>query len=200
MFGSQGWLDARMEDIAASAGVSAATAYNHFPSKQALVGQVFAPLLTARLTSAEHDVATGRPVIDALNEQVRALTEIGFANRRLAAAFWAAAQEYSIRLAGPANPDDQLDPMVQAPIVEALRVLVEHGQRTGQLRPYPPADQMSRLIVQLMLLSCVDVDQNSPDGTAELLLTVMLGTLRPELLVDAGPDGRPFEDAVRSPD
>ena len=42
MFSSQGWLDARMEDIAAGAGVSLATADNHFPSKQALVGHVFA--------------------------------------------------------------------------------------------------------------------------------------------------------------
>jgi AcrR family transcriptional regulator len=46
IFGSQGWRSARMEDIAARAGVSPATAYNHFPSKQALVGQVFAPLLS----------------------------------------------------------------------------------------------------------------------------------------------------------
>jgi len=188
-----------MEDIAARAGVSAATAYNHFPSKQVLVGQVFAPLLAARLARAEHDVAIDRPVIEALNEQVRTLTEISFGHRRLAAAFWAAVQDYSIRVAGPATPDCRLDPLAQAPIVEALRVLVEHGQRTGQLRPYPPAAKVSRMIVQLLLLSCVDVDQDSPDGTAELLLTVMLGTLRPELLVDVGSDGRPFGVAGRSP-
>ncbi|HEY4418069.1 MAG TPA: TetR family transcriptional regulator, partial [Pseudonocardia sp.] len=32
-FASHGWANARMEDIAAAAGVSAATAYNHFPTK-----------------------------------------------------------------------------------------------------------------------------------------------------------------------
>jgi len=39
-FTEQGWADVRMDDIAEVAGVSSATAYNHFPSKQALIGQV----------------------------------------------------------------------------------------------------------------------------------------------------------------
>ena len=36
----------------------------------------------------------------------------------------------------------------------------------------------------MMLLSCVDVEQNAPDDVAELLLTVMIGALRPEILLD----------------
>jgi AcrR family transcriptional regulator len=189
MFSSQGWLDARMEDIAARAGVSAATAYNHFPSKQALVGHVFAPLLAPPLAQARRDIAADRPAIEALQDQVRALTEISFRHRRLTAAFWAAMQDYTIRVAGPAHPDDELDPLVQAPLTESIRILVDHGQRTGQLRSYPPATEVSRLVVALLLLRCVDIGQHSPAATADLLSTVLVGTLRPDLLVDAAPNG-----------
>ncbi len=192
-FSSQGWLDARMEDIAAGAGVSAATAYNHFPSKQALVSHVFAPLLTPQLKQAERDIAADRPVVEALKDQVRALMTICFQHRRLTAAFCAAVREYAIGVASPARPDAELDPLVQAPIAESIRLLVEHGQRTGQLRPYPPATDVSRLVADLMLISSVDVERRDSAAVAELLLTVMLGSLCPELLIDAGPDGRPFE-------
>jgi AcrR family transcriptional regulator len=188
-----------MEDIAAGAGVSLATAYNHFPSKQALVGHVFAPLLSSCLARAEHDVATDRPVVEALNEQLRALTEIVFRHRRLAAALWAAAQEYTLRVADVGHPDSHLDPLVQAPIGHIVGLLVEHGQRTGQLRRHPPAVSISRQIVNMMLLSCVDVGQSAPDEVAELLLTVLFGCLRPELLTDGGPDDRPFEQGPASP-
>lgn len=195
MFSSQGWLDARMEDIATRAGVSAATAYNHFPSKQALVGQVFAPMLAPPLAQARRDVAAGRPVVEALQYQVRALTEILFQHRRLAAAFWAAVQDYTIRVAGPAQPDDELDPLVQAPLAESIRILIDHGQRTGQLRAYPPAVDLSRLVVAMMLIRCVDIGQHTPAATTELLGTVLLGTLCPDRLVAAGPDSSPFASA-----
>ncbi len=195
MFSSQGWMDVRMEDIATRAGVSAATAYNHFPSKQALVGQVFAPLLARPFAQARRDIAAGRPAVEALADQVRALTEIVFRHRRLAAALWAAVQDYTIRVAGPARPDDELDPLVQAPLAESIRMLVDHGQRTGQLRTYPPAADLSRLVVALLLIRCVDIAQRTPAATIELLLTVLMGTLRPDLLAAAGPDSRPYAPA-----
>jgi AcrR family transcriptional regulator len=193
MFSSQGWLDARMEDIAAQAGVSPATAYNHFPTKQALVGHVYAPLVLPQLEQAQHDIAAGRAMTESLKDQGNVLAQIVFANRRLSAALWAAAQDYTIRVAGPAAPDETLDPLVQAPLAEPVRVLVEHGQRTGELRPYPTALEVSRLVVDLVLLRCVDIGQTSAASTTELLLTVTMGALRPELLTDSGQAGRPFE-------
>ena len=51
-FGSRGWANTRMEDVAAAAGVSAATAYNHFPSKHVLVGCVYSPLVRPRTAAA----------------------------------------------------------------------------------------------------------------------------------------------------
>jgi AcrR family transcriptional regulator len=191
-FASRTWAEARMEDIAATAGVSAATAYNHFPTKHALVGHVFGPLLDPLLVRARADADAGRPVVDALAEQVRELARTCYRNRRLTAAFWAAVREYTIRVGGPADPDDELDPRTLVPMPEPLRVLVEHGQRTGELRRWPEASEMARVVVNLLLLKTTNHPDLPPDATAELLLTVLFGALRPELLVDAGPDARPF--------
>ena len=193
--GAKGWADTRMEDVAAAAGVSAATAYNHFPSKHVLVGSVYAPLVHPLLTQAEHDLVTGRPVVEALTDQVRALARISQRYRRLTAAFWSAVEEYTIRVSGPPDPADGVDPRALAPVPQSLCILMAHGQRTGELRTFPPALEASGMIVNLLLLRSINRIDEPADVTAELLLTVMFGMLRPELLTGTGPDGRPFSHA-----
>lgn len=46
--------------IRVPAGVSPATAYNHFPSEHALVGHVYSPLVQPLLVQAQRDTAAGR--------------------------------------------------------------------------------------------------------------------------------------------
>lgn len=184
-----------MEDIAVAAGVSAATAYNHFPTKHALVGHVYGPLVRPLIVQAERDIAADRSMIDALTDQVRALARTGMRYRRMTAAFWSAVQEYLIRAASPPDPGVDIDPRTLAPIPEAVRVLVEHGQRTGELRAFPPAPEISAMIVNLLLLRSIDHPDEPAEVTAELLLTVMFGTLRPDLLTSSADDGRPFRAA-----
>ena len=191
-FGSRGWADTRMEDVAAAAGVSAATAYNHFPSKHVLVGSVYGPLVRPLLSEAEQDIAAGRPVVDALTDQVRALARISQRYRRLTAAFWSAVEDYTIKVGGPPDPADDGDPRTLAPVPTPLRMLIEHGQRTGQLRPFPSALDVSGMIVNLLLLRSINRKDEPADVTAELLLTVLFGMLRPELIANAGNDERPF--------
>jgi AcrR family transcriptional regulator len=191
-FGSRGWANTRMEDIAAAAGVSAATAYNHFPSKHVLVGCVYGPLVRPLLSEAEHDIAIGRPVVDALTDQIRALARISQRYRKLTAAFWSAVEEYTIKVSGPPDPDDGIDPRTLAPVPTPLRKLIEHGQRTGELRPFPSALDASGMIVNLLLLRSINRPDEPAELTAELLLTVLFGMLRPELLANAGTDERPF--------
>ncbi len=181
-----------MEDIAAAAGVSAATAYNHFSSKHALVGHVFGPLVRPFIAAAERDIAVDRPVVESLIDHVRDLTHTCLHNRRLTASFWSAVQEYTIRVDGPADPGDEVDPRTLAPVPEPLRVLIAHGQLTGQLRRYPPADDIARIAVNLMLLRSTSKPDEPPEDVAELLLIVTFGMVRPELLVGGGDDSRPF--------
>jgi AcrR family transcriptional regulator len=191
-FSSHGWGSTRMEDVAAAAGVSAATAYNHFPSKHALVGHIYGPLVRPLIVQAERDLTSGRPIVDALCDQVKALSRISFRYRRLTAAFWSAVQEYTIKVAGPPERSDDMDPRTLAPLPDALRLLIEQGQLSGELRSFPSGAEVSGLIINLLLLRSLNRPDEPAEVTAELLQTVMFGMLRPEMLIHAGTDGRPF--------
>ena len=191
-FGSRGWARTRVEDIAQSAGVSAATAYNHFPTKHALLAQVYAPIINPLLVQARQDIAAGRPVTEALSDQVRALCRLCARNRVLTSAFYAAASEYTIKIGALPDPGDDADPRTLVPMTEALELLIGYGQAAGELRAYPSARDLSGLLVNTVLIRNVNRPGESADITAELLLTVMFGTLRPEELVGAE---RPFPAA-----
>ena len=190
-FGSGGWTST-MEEIAAAAGVSPTTAYNHFPTKHALLGHVYGPLLRPLVVAAERDVAVDRPMVDAVTDQVKALTSALFGQRVLAAALFCAVQEYTIRTGGPPDPADALDPRNLAPAPLPVRLLVEHGQRTGQFRTHPPALEVGAMTTNLLLIRCVNRPGESEEATVEMLLTVIFGMLRPDLLAAAGLDERPF--------
>lgn len=182
-FSSRGWARTRMEDVAAAAGVSAATAYNHFPSKHALLGHVYGPLVRPLVVRAERDIAADRSMVESLEDQVRALARLAFRQKKLTAAFWSAVQEYTIKVSGPADPGDDIDPRTLAPIPESLRLLIARGQVTGELRDYPSAHEVSSIVVNLLLLRSIRPTHEAPDVTARLLLTVMFGTLCPQLLL-----------------
>src|SRR5919112_3649009 len=89
-FAARGWARTRVEDIAKAAGVSSVTAYNHFPTKHALIGHVYAPLVRSLRTQATTDIAAGRPVVPALTDQVQALARLAFRHRSLTTALAAA--------------------------------------------------------------------------------------------------------------
>ena len=195
IFGSRGWARTRMEDIAQAAGVSAATAYNHFPTKHALIGHVYQPLVKPLIVQARNDIVAGRSMIEAVEDQVRALCRICSRYRKLTAAHWSAVQEYTIRVGGPPDPTDQDDPRTLAPIPDALRLLLAHGQKTGELRRYPSATDVSALVVDLLLTRSINRPDETLQATAELLLTVIFGSLRPDLLLITDSDERPFRSA-----
>jgi AcrR family transcriptional regulator len=182
-FATQSWASTRVEDIADAAGVSVATAYNHFPTKHALVGAVFAPYMAGLVTRAEHDIAARRPVVDALSDQIHALARLSWTHRGLMAAYTAALFEYTIRVGGLPDPDDDADPRNIAPLLEVVLLLVQHGQATGELRRHPPAAEISGVIVNLLMMRCINRPDEPPDETADLLEIILLGALCPERLI-----------------
>jgi hypothetical protein len=48
------------------------------------------------------------------------------------------------------------------------------------------------MLADLLLVRAVGRQQDPPELTAELVLTLLFGALRPELLAGAGPGARPF--------
>ena len=181
-FSSRTWAATRVEDVAEAAGVSAATAYNHFPSKHALVAAVFEPHVRTLVQQAEADLAAGRCVVDALTDQVHAMARLSWYNRGLTAAFTAAVFDYTIRVGSAPDPADLGDPRNIAPINCPLILLVRHGQATGELRSYPSATEISAVIVNLMLVRSINRKGEPPETTAALLLTILWGALRPDLV------------------
>jgi len=141
---------------------------------------------------ARSDIALGRPVAEALGDQVRALCRVCARNRMLSAAFFAAVSEYTIKVGRLPDPGDDADPRTLVPMPDALEMLIEHGQRTGELRHYPAARDVSGLLINTMLTRNVNRPYENPDTAAEILLTVIFGMLRPELLAGAE---RPFRHA-----
>jgi len=191
-FAARGWARTRVEDIASAAGVSSATAYNHFPTKHVLIGHVYAPLLRNLRTQAYRDITAGRPIVPALIDHLRALVRISWRHRGLTAALAAGTADYAIKVGRPADPNDENDPRVLAPVGEVVTELIQRGQRTGELRPWPPAAEIGPMLVDLLLVRAVGRQHDPPEVTAELMLTLLFGALRPELLTEAGPDARPF--------
>jgi hypothetical protein len=72
--------------------------------------------------------------------------------------------------------------------------LIEYGQERGELRSFPDAIDFSGMLVNLLLIRAVNRPGESPADLAELLLTVMFGALKPELLLVDPCAERPFRD------
>ena len=190
-FTSTGWSGTRLEDVARQAGVSVASTYNHFPTKHGLVASVFAPVLDPRLERARELLDAGHPVPAVLQRHVRDLAELVRAEAPLTHAFTAAVSEYTAKVGGPPDPGDQDDPRIIAPFAAMVIELVARGQAGGDFRPYPPAHDIAGQAVNLLLLRGYTRTE-APAAGAEVILTMLFGTLRPETLLDAGFTGRPF--------
>ena len=190
-FAARGWARTRIEDVASAAGVSNATAYNHFPSKHVLVAQVYAPLLRNLRTQAYRDITAGRAIVPTLTDHVRALVRTASRHRGLTAALSAGIADYAVRVGRPADPGDRSDPRVLAPVGEVLCELIARGQLSGELRPWPPADELGTMLVDLLLIRAVGRQQEPAAFTAELMLTLLFGALRPELVSGTPDTARP---------
>jgi AcrR family transcriptional regulator len=178
-FSTRGWAATRVEDIAAEAGVSAATAYNHFPTKHVLIGVMFAPHVATLLVQADRDITRQRPVLEALSDQIDALARLSYYHRGLTAAFTAAVLEYTIRTEHTPDAADDLDPRNVVPMIAPLLRLVSYGQESGQLREDPSALEISSAVVNLLLVRSLNHKDEPAEATAELLRTLLFRTMAP---------------------
>jgi AcrR family transcriptional regulator len=188
-FERDGWADTRMDDIADAAGVSIATAYNHFSSKHALLAHVYAPLLTA-----EQDRSRGRddPAMStsrALELHVRDLASLAVGRHRvLSGALTQALREYSARVPRPPTTvdgafEDVEDPRLIAPMAAEVTRLIANGQQRGEFHRFPPAARVGQLIAQQLLTAAADYPNDAPAVTANTILALVFGALHPQLLI-----------------
>ncbi|WP_019931254.1 TetR/AcrR family transcriptional regulator [Nocardia sp. BMG111209] len=180
-FAARGWQATRVEDIAHEAGVSVATAFNHF-SKQTLLGHVYAPLFEPMLTAARSDIDTGTDPVEALERHIRALTAVCRRHQTLTVALLAAVQEQTIAAAGAAAEADDGDVRNIVPFPRPLAELIDYGQRAGRFRPEPASADVAVYHINALMLRIMTRPGESADATAELVL----GQLLPPLLIASG--------------
>jgi AcrR family transcriptional regulator len=192
LFARKGWNDTTFEHIAVEAGVSVATAYNHFPSKHVLIAVIVGRLLEPCLARADAALDEATPAVPALKAHIRDLASVFNENRALTVPFVYAVHDYTVRAGGPPDPADHHDPRTIAPVPVALDRMIAAGQERGELRPYPPAMEAATQVANLLMLRAHTRPDEQLDETVEIILTVLLGALRPDLLVESGFDGRPF--------
>jgi TetR/AcrR family transcriptional repressor of mexCD-oprJ operon len=122
---------ASMSDVAAAAGVARATVYRHFPSRQALLGEVARLAVSdagARLVSARIDEV---PAEEGIRRAVRALVDVG--------------SYLSVLTREHLRPDDDFEQTIAVP----LRGLFERGQSSGEFRADVSTSWLTEALVGL---------------------------------------------------
>lgn len=195
VFTDQGWAETRMEDVARVAGVSPATAYNHFSSKHALIGAAYAGAWQEGLV-AEPEEETGSeeetgpdgvtagegprlPGVrtEALAAHLRRISRVARRHRALTAAFACAVQDYTARVQHRPSASDPEDPRLTTPVPERIAVLLDAAQRSGELgHQRDPADLAEQLTFLLFLRCFTHPDEDAAD-TAAMLLAIAVGVL-----------------------
>lgn len=176
LFRERGWLGTRMEDIAHEAGLSPATAYNHFESKHHLIGTIYAPIFVPVLEHAERAIAEGGPIVDALRAVVLHAATLAREEQNLTIALLGAVTEVTTKVGAPVSAND---PRRLVPFPFPVRNLIAEGQRRGELNPVPAAAEAGYFMTNAMLLHVMTRPDEPAEETAELTLTFLLGGLLP---------------------
>lgn len=177
LFRERGWVGTRMEDIAHEAGLSPATAYNHFESKHHLIGAIYAPIFWPVLEHAERAIAAGDPVVDALRAVVLQAATLARDEQDLTVALLGAVTEVTNKIGAPVSAND---PRVLVPFPFPVRDLIAEGQRRGELKPFPDAPDAAAFMVNAMLLRLMTCPGESAEETARITLVFLLGGMLPD--------------------
>ncbi len=174
LFADRGWYGTRVEDVAARAGVSVATTYNHFPNKYHLLSAAYAPLLDPVLDGVTDDLATTMPVDEVLERGVRALCRTARRYRAMTVAVLSALPEIYAREGEPSAPND---PRFQVDMERPIRDAVNAGRARGELPDGLGAQELALALTGVLCLRILTRAEESPEATADLLLRMLRGGL-----------------------
>ena len=171
-FRANGFEITSMDKIAATAGVSKRTVYNHFPSKEELFAEILNQLW-ARI-SAEQSVVYNRdqPLRDQLRQMLQAKVQLMADENFLTLARVAIAAT----IHSPERAQNMIERMGERE--EGLTVWIRAAQADGQLKPVDPgfaAQQMHGMLKAFAFWPQISLNQ--PPLSAEMQSTVIESAL-----------------------
>jgi AcrR family transcriptional regulator len=175
LFEQQGWNGTRIEDIARLAGVSAATAYNHFKSKQTLLGHVYAPLAENLARATDRDIESLSAPAQAIRRHISDLSLLARKYRGLTISLIAAMQEQAYKVGGAADDPDDVRRL--APLSEPLIKLISYGQDHGFLSTELTAADAGTYHTSALLFRVLNFPNETADETAAITLSQLLPAL-----------------------
>ncbi|MDQ7795110.1 MAG: TetR/AcrR family transcriptional regulator [bacterium] len=174
-FGQRGFHRATMEDIALSAGVGKGTLYLYFPSKQALLEEIFRTGLEAYTTGLQA-IASG-PGSAARRLEEMAAFALGFA---------AANREFAgLVQEGPVGMREEFKRWLwglRGRILNAVREVAADGVGAGEFRPLDPGLLAHVFLGGIHSLAAAivwDAARHDPAATARSLVDLILAGARP---------------------
>ena len=73
-----------------------------------------------------------------------------------------------------------------APVPDLLIEMIREGQESGELRGFPPAIDLGEHVTFLLFLRCFTRPFETAEESADVILTMLFGAVRPELLERPG--------------
>jgi AcrR family transcriptional regulator len=174
LFALRGWHDTRMEDIAARAGVSLATAYTYFKSKRSIMGHTYRPYfltLQEQLTVDLENV----PAVQALERLVFNLSRLMRQKPNLTIAVMTAAREETALDNAP-TPDEP-DVRQLVPLSYLMINCLQRAKEQHEIPATLPVQDIGTYHTNALLLRIF----SHPDETSESTATFVLSQICPVL-------------------
>ena len=146
MFRSMGYDETRVLDIASEVGVSEATFFNYFPSKDALLEEYVLQLKVLYTGLLEYEVQDAtRPVVDRLRELV-SLVGSSFSEDRAFMEVLLGRTSLFFGSTGPSKVKDREN-------FDLLADLLRQGQQRGEIRSDGDPLQLAEILTSIQLLT-----------------------------------------------
>lgn len=170
LFDERGYYGVTIEEISREAGISVATSFNHFPTKQDIAIAVYTPLVLELMQSIENSIVDGRQIDDVIAEFVHGLAGGLYAHPGMA--YVLLPLTHDRRMTKHSESDEAAPDVSLWQLAEFLGRLLEQRERADQR--YVPAVEVASFHLSGLLAWIVQHPERSGEDAATLALSQLL--------------------------